>query len=134
MAVALFPDIEALAVGYLKAELAALSDSARVATSIPNPRPSRLVRVTRNGGAITWPATDKPLVIFQCWDTDTRKASDLCGIVRDLVWTLPDAVDGFGRDVRRVREVGGPAYFPDPLTAFPRYQFTAEFHTRGRAR
>jgi hypothetical protein len=33
--------------------------------------------------------------------------------------------------VRKVAEVGGLQAFPDPLSGTPRYQFTAQFQTRG---
>lgn len=124
-----FPDVEALLVADLTAELTARSDTADVATFIPNPRPARLVRVMRAGGPGLDIVRDAPTVIFDCWGTDETDAADLCRLVRALVWSLP-ARDG---SVFRVREFAGPSNFPDPASANPRYRFTASLHTRGEA-
>ena len=130
--VLVFPDVEAVTVAYLKAQLTALDDTARVATYVPSPRPNRLVKVTRNGGAGDWPHTDRPLVVVQCWDTTTVAASTLASLVRGLLWALPSDTT-HGADVRRVNDVGGLAFFPDPATSLPRYQVSVQFHTRAHA-
>lgn len=127
-----FDDIEALVTAYLRAELGARGDAAKVSTKVPNPRPPRLVRVTRNGGTADWPVTDRPLVVVQCWDAEIVAASDLARLARALLWALPGD-STFGGPVRKVTELAGPAYFPDPTSAFPRYQFSAEVNIRGRA-
>lgn len=130
MSTVAFTDVEALAVAYLRAQLSARGDTAKVATEVPSPRPTRLVKVTRNGGVATWPVTDTALLVAQCWDTDTIGASTLARLVRALLWALPaDATHG--ADVRRVDEVGGLAFFPDPNTDLPRYQLSVEINIRG---
>ena len=130
--VVVFTDAEALTVAYLRAQLTARGDTARVATEVPNPRPTRLVKVTRTGGPAVYPATDTPTITVQCWDDDTVDASGLCRLTRALLWALPaDATHG--ADIRKVVEVGGPAFFPDPATDLPRYQFSVQLNVRGAA-
>lgn len=132
MAPVAFVDVEGLTVAYLRAQLNTRGDTAKVATEVPNPRPPRLVKVTRTGGPAEYPATDRPTLAVQCWAGTSPDASFLCRLVRALVWALP-ADPTHGADVRKVVEVGGPSFFPDPTTDLPRYQFSVELHTKGTA-
>lgn len=120
-----FPDVEAVLVAYLNAEFASRSEPARAGTKVPDSR-GPWVKVTRIGGARSL-VHDEPMVTFECWDTDTVKASDLATLTRALVGALNTS------GVRYRREVGGPSSFPDPLSDDPRYQFTALIRSRGKA-
>lgn len=133
--VMVFPDVEAALVGYLTAELARRGQPATVATHVPDPRPDRLVKVTRTGGPQRDHITDLPQVTFECWATDEIEASELARLARALVWltttTAVDTPDG-PMWVRHTAEVGGIAFNPDPETRLPRYQFTAQLDVRGQ--
>lgn len=131
-----FPDAEALAVGYLQAELTARGDTARVSTRHPTtvkaPGPvTRFVRVTRTGGPRTNLVTDGAQLMFQCWDTDETAAAGLCTLVRALVWAMDAAMVG-DVWVRRVQEFSGPVNYPDPDTDMPRYQISMNVETKGQ--
>lgn len=125
---AAFPDVEALVVPYLSGRLTARDRAARVATKVPNPRPVRLVKVTRTGGPRRNLVTDAPTVMFECWDVDDVAAADLARIARAEVMALADdAVPG----VAFRSEVGGLANWPDPDSENARYVFTVELLVRG---
>lgn len=125
-----FLDAEALAVAYLRAELAGRGDAAYVATVIPRTRRERMVKVTRTGGARRDEITDMPQLTFECWDTDSTDASLLAALARALMWALPNS-EPHGHLVRDVDELGGPVYFEDTETALPRYQFSVVLNVRG---
>jgi len=122
-----FPSAEAALIAFLKSRLAARSDSAAVAASVPASRPSRMVKVTRVGGRRSGVAHDEALVTFECWETSPTRASSLALLVRALVASFDSPTAWYSG------EVGGPASFPDPLSDSPRYQFTAIIRTRGEA-
>lgn len=125
---AAFPDVEALLVPYLTGRLTARGRAARVATKIPNPRPARLVKVTRTGGVRRNVVTDAPTVMVECWDVDDVAAADLARIVRAEVHALADdAVPG----VAYRSDVGGLANWPDHDSENSRYTFTVELLVRG---
>lgn len=115
-----FPDAEAVCVEYLQAQFAARGDSAKVATKIPAPRPTRLVRVTRVGGGRRNVAQDDATVVVECWDAGEPSAFKLARTARALLGVM----DVPGAFVPQGGEVSGPQFFPDPLTSNPRYQFT----------
>lgn len=126
--VIVFPDAEALAVTYLKAKMTGVT----IATKVPDPRPSKLIKVTRVGGSKLRLNADSPVLAFECWGSTSVEASDLAKYARAYV----DAMSGEtvnGVWVFKVREVGGPAYFPDPDTDSPRYQFSVAIDTKGVA-
>lgn len=122
-------DAEALAVGYLKAELASRSDTAAVATKVANPRPVRSVRVWLAGTNRQTPVHFYARLVFECRDASPVDASQLAR----LAYALMKAAEGadYGAVwVADVVDVSGPAYFPDP-DAGPRYQFTLDVLIRG---
>lgn len=123
-----FPDAEALVIAYLKTKIAGVT----VSTKVPSPRPNKLIKVTRVGGSKLRLNADSPMLTFECWAATSIEASDLCRLARAYV----DAMAGEkinGVWVFKVREVGGPAYFPDPDTDLPRYQFSVAIDTKGAA-
>lgn len=106
-----FPDVEALCVSALNGFLT----DCKASTKVPNPRPAKLVRVTRVGGSKRNVALDAPIVLFECWSTDEISAQALGAKVRAFV----SAMDEYEY------EASGLINFPDPETSNPRYQFTA---------
>ena len=124
------PDIEAALIHYLNAAFAERQDRATAATEIPDPRPDRLVRLSRAGGSRRNALVDSPVIIFEAWDVDSVRASELGRLTEALVaaadgtWIGSPAVW-----VNDIASVGGLTYFPDPDTALPRYQFTLQLFT-----
>lgn len=119
-----FPDAEAVVVAYLKGVLPGV----KVSTLVPNPRPDRLVRVTRTGGSRRNVAQDDAMVTLECWDKAAADAAALANRVRAHLTNF-DTVDGY---MPRDGEVSGPQFFPDPLTTNPRYQLTVIVRLRAR--
>lgn len=120
------PDAEAEIAAHLAARLHALGDTAAVATHIPNPAPSRIVRVIRAGGVKLDLITDAALMITECCDDDEVAAADLARKVRAIIF---QSAPGYVNSVwcSEIRE-GGTAFEPDPETLKPRYVITAEWH------
>lgn len=126
-----FPDLEAAVVDYLTGELAAFGDDATVDNTVPNPRPARLVRVNRTGGARTGLVLEDAQLTVDCWDVRADLAHDLAQLVRGLLAAMPGR---YPQTVTyRVHELGGPNNQPDPDTASPRYTLTVLITTRGTA-
>ncbi|MBL1072960.1 hypothetical protein JK358_00965 [Nocardia sp. 2] len=135
-----FPDIEAVLVGYLTTELSELADTAQVVTQVPDPRPARLVRIVRDdrsprldredreGRRGSLLILDRPRVRLECSD-DTGDAAGLAGLVRAIlagaapgylgaVWCDGIADAGLENDT-------------DPATCTPRQVITADLFVRG---
>lgn len=106
-----FPDVEALCVSALNGFLT----DCQASTKVPNPRPTKLVRVSRIGGSKRNVGLDAPIVLFECWAQDEVTAQNLGARVRAFV----GAMDEYGY------EAAGLVNNPDPETALPRYQFQA---------
>ena len=122
-----FPDAEALAIAYLTERL-----GVPVSTKVPNPRPNEFVKVTRVGGSKVRLNADSATLVFECWGATTISASDLGRMARAYVHAMPGN-DVNGKWVYKVTEVGGLAFFPDPNTDLPRYQFTVSIDLKGEA-
>lgn len=126
-----FPDVEAAAQDYLSGQLTALSDTAAVVVKIPDPRPTRMVKVNRTGGVRTGLVLEQAQLTVECWDARADLAHDLAQIARGLLWVMPQRYST--ATTYRVEELGGLANLPDPDTALPRYTFTLLITTRGAA-
>ncbi|MFD6155152.1 hypothetical protein ACFWF7_16275 [Nocardia sp. NPDC060256] len=136
-----FPDIEKTLVDYLTAQLAAASDTAKVVTRIPEPRPPRMVRVKRNDRARRQDIEDRegrrgpslildrPRVVLECTD-DSGAAADLAGLVRAI---LSAAAPGYlGTVWCEYFEDVGIENDADPATAAPRQVIVADLIVRGK--
>lgn len=121
----MYPDVEALVIACLKPHVG----STKVATEVPNPRPDRLVRVWSAGGSDRTMVTSTRLLVVQCWDKLSPAASDLAELCFAAVKSAQH--DPGQPTIRRVQTVGAPAFFPDPDTNLPRYQFTVAIDVRG---
>lgn len=100
----------------------------KVGTKVPNPRPSRFVRVWRSGGSAANRVLDVPHITVICWAESTVEASKLAASARHAL--LNDHV-GMSL-VRGVEEVGGPYYDPDADTGADRYTFTVALRIRAQ--
>lgn len=129
-----FPDAEGVVIGYLNNLLAGRGDAARVANKVPSPRPARFVKVTRAGGGRRSLAQEDAQVTAQCWDVDSPEASELARLCRGLLAAMDINANGVVAHVPQGEEgeVGGVAFFPDPDTNLPRYQFTVIVRQRAQ--
>ncbi|WP_069163012.1 hypothetical protein [Nocardia altamirensis] len=135
-----FPDIEKTLVDYLTAQLLAASDTAKVVTRIPDPRPVRMVRVKRNDRLLRQDIEDRegrrgpnlildrPRVVLECTD-DSGAAGGLAGRVRSI---LSAAAPGYLGPVwcEFIEDVG-VENDTDPATAAPRQVIVVDLIVRG---
>lgn len=121
MATTDFPDAEAMVVGFLRARMAA-----PVSTKVPNPRPSRFVRAWRTGGAALNRVVDQPQVTVTCSAPSSVTASDDARAARHALMNESSGMPL----VRRVEDVSGVYYDPDPDTSEDRYSFTVRLTVR----
>ncbi|MFI6042277.1 hypothetical protein ACIA8C_11620 [Nocardia sp. NPDC051321] len=135
-----YPDIAKTLADYLTAQLTAASDTAKVVTRVPDPRPTRMVRVLRNdrkrrldredreGQRGPNLILDRPRVVFECTD-DAGAAAGLAGLVRAI---LAAAAPGYlGPVWCDYLEDVGVENDTDPVTAAPRQVITADLFVRG---
>lgn len=121
-----FPDIEELLVGWVPTVVADVP----VSTEIPNPRPSKFIRLIRTGGPRQGLVTDQPQVTFECWADRSTAASALAGELRPHVFALGGRrIDG--HVIRRVQEFSGPANLPDKTSGQSRYTWSVRIDLRG---
>ncbi|MFE9579274.1 hypothetical protein ACFYO1_23010 [Nocardia sp. NPDC006044] len=136
-----YPDIEKTLVDYLTAQLAGVSDTAKVVTRIPDPRPPRMVRVVRNDRILRQDVEDRegrrgpdlildrPRVVVECTD-DSGAAADLAALIRGI---LSAAAPGYLGTVwcEYIEDVG-LQNDTDPATAAPRHAVIADLIVRGK--
>lgn len=115
------PDAEGIVVPFLSVRL-----GGNVGTKVPNPRPPQFVRVWRSGGAAANDVLDVPHITVTAWGASTTDASALAERARDALFNDYAAMPL----VRRVEEVGGLYYDPDPATGADRYTFTVSLRIR----
>jgi hypothetical protein len=129
----LFPDAVSTVISALNAQLDDLGyTGVPVRSRIPNPRPTRFVRVLRTGGPRVNVVTDAAQVTVEAWAASTADAHDLAQAARAIVNSLEGTVTG-GVTVYGVNEFSGPADLPDPESEQPRYTWSASVNVRGIA-
>lgn len=110
--VVLFTDIELATTTYLRAALASRAEpvtvGVKVGTTVPNPRPVRLVTVRRDGGPRINPAREVARIGVNVWAGTEQEASDLAGLVRGLLGAMPGTTP-----VTKVTELSGPSPIPE---------------------
>jgi hypothetical protein len=133
------PDVEAAVQSFLRASLTARGwVNFKVASSVPATRPQYMVKVTLTGGSTRGQVSHDAQVTVECWAAkadgtgDSVKASELARLCHGLTGSLPGAFVG-PVWFRRVQQVSGPVFFPDPDTSLPRYQFTSRLDVRPSA-
>lgn len=92
-------------------------------TKAPDQRPTQYVRVSRVGGGMINPVTDKARVLVECWAESTVNAETLANDARYLLCNA-GGKSFAGVFIRWCSEVSGPVDFPD--TVGPRFQFIVE--------
>lgn len=122
-----YPDIVALLIAYLDP-----LTTVRVASDVPNPRPTELIQVRRVGGGQLRPVRDKPRVDFTVWAATSPRANEIADLVRHAVHQLAGTML-LGPVVYRVEEVLGPRQLDDPLTGTPRVLQTQSIDVRADA-
>ena len=122
------PDIEAVLIAYLSAELGDAGLHVPVSTHVPDDRPGLFVRVQQTGGTTTDHVIVQAEFAIQCWAPDDVEASRLARTAEDLLLGMHG--DQYGAWVRGVVSMGGIAYFPDPDSRQPRYQFAVQVNVR----
>jgi len=101
---------------YLKSRLLGRGETyaqnVKVERRVPNPRPSRLVVVRRDGGNVTG-VFDRPRISFDVWHDDSamgqKYASDLSRLIIALAMDAPGT-----NGCVRVTHESGPNDVPDP--------------------
>ena len=126
---AVAPDTLDALITSLHTELATLRlMPVAVTAKVPNPRPERLVRLTRVGGPATSRIVDTPLLLLEAWAPTEKETQELLNDARALVLRTGRHMPGLF--VRRAAEVGGPSMDPDPDTDSPRWRCTVELTVR----
>lgn len=122
----IFPDAEKTLVAAYKSALAAAGETDVVVDrKVPNPRPAKLVAITRDGGGDDG-MRDRPRMRFRIFASTDTAATDLARLVLALSGRL------VANGIVMHREVlSGPYEVPDAGT-HQRYALI-EFHTRGVA-
>lgn len=115
------PDAESTVVAFLRDRC-----GVHVGTKVPNPRPARFIRAWRSGGSAVHEVLDVPHITVTAWAEDSEDASALASTAREALFNDYTAMPL----VRRVEEVGGVYYDPDPATGADRYTFTMSLRIR----
>lgn len=110
------PDVEALAVGFLKDVVTPV----KVGTRVPNPRPALFVRAYRTGGSAVNRVLEEAQITVEAAGATEVEAFNLASKCREAF------LNDFSQMplVRGANEVGGLYFSPDPDTNTPRYRFT----------
>ena len=130
MSVVAFPDIETVLVEWVGDVLDARSLSQPVSTRVPNPRPSRFVRIQRTGGPQANVVVDGAQVTFECWDDNQPDAAETARVLRAELAAIRNTTTGSGHLMYRTDEFSGPSLLPD-VSGQPRYSWTVRVHVRG---
>lgn len=89
---ALALDVEAWAISFLKAALAARTEtyasSVTVTNVVPATMPTRLVQVRRDGGQVRG-MFDRPRLAVRCWAATEKDVTDLARLVNALMLGAP---------------------------------------------
>lgn len=126
-----FGDAAAAFIELLDTELPAPFDDVTITDQVPETRPSRFVVVQRVGGTVESLITEKPHLVFECYDRKSYDdAHDLAQACRTVARAAARSQVG---DIRcyGIEEIAGPAPLPDPISKMPRYTFTLAPLVRG---
>lgn len=117
-----FPDVEVLAVAFLRSQVAPVAVGAKV----PTTRPSQYVRAFRTGGAASNRALEEAQITVDAAAETEAEAWALASACREAFlhrYTLMPLV-------RAATEISGLHSTPDPDTNTPRYRFTVALMVR----
>jgi hypothetical protein len=117
-----FPDAEALAVAFVRSQIAPV----HAGTRVPADRPSSFVRVYRTGGAALNRVLEEAQITVDAEAASEAEAWALASACREAFlhrYTLMPLV-------RAATEISGLHSTPDPDTNTPRYRFTVALMVR----
>lgn len=127
------PSALLVAVTVLRDGLAA-HDPQPVSTRVPAQRKPRFVTVTRAGGRRSR-FEDTAALIVQAWDDDTvlgeSRAEQTANLCLGILATVAGTQVG-GAQVWGWSDPSSPAWFPDPDSGIPRFQFTGQLGIKTR--
>lgn len=117
-----FPNAVAAIRAYLESKATSASDPMVISGEVPNPRPSRLVRLVQAGSTLLSPAHRDVRVVVECWEVSIYEADRLADLVQSWLCgmhtvngTVPQGPDGW---------LGGPYSQSDPDSGCPRSVMT----------
>ena len=130
-----FPDVEHLAVGFLRAALAVRPEpfvtGVQIGTRVPKNRIAPFVQVRNLGGGAQRTGFRMSRIDAYVYHSTAEYAQSLASICLALLLSRTGkVVDGWS--VVRAEHFAGPVDFPDPLTDAPRYLVTVEWTLRGQ--
>ena len=110
------------AIGVARGVLVDALPRVQVGTRVPNPRPSRFVRIVRTGGP-KGRVTDRPLLVVECWAEDSVQAEADADRVHEALRMAPNFGPWAGGWVS-VWECLSIADYPDPDVKQSRFTVT----------
>jgi hypothetical protein len=128
-----FPDVTALAIDVISAELDERELTADVASRVPGDRTlgsGPLIVVRSTGGETYDTIFHTAQISVEAWDDDEAQAHDLCQLAVAILRSVAATVVA-GTALYKVDITGGPAYSPDPQSEQPRYTVAAALTVRG---
>lgn len=130
--VIVFPDAKKVAIVYLRAQLAARSDTAEVGDRIKNPRAIRFVDVHRHGiGGRRQVVIEDSTLVVTCWAARSQDATDLAQLCRGILNAMQNTIQS-GATVYTVRDAELDDE-RDPLSDAPFSSFAIQIAMRGTA-
>lgn len=122
-----FDDVELLLTTYLRTALNARTEpyviGVKISNKTPNPLPTRLVTIRRDGGPRLDVAREAARVGVNVWAATEQDVSDLARLVRALIWACPT-----GSPICKVTELSGPSPIADVA---PKRYLTYELVVKG---
>src|ERR1700693_6221719 len=122
-AIAAFPDIEKLLIGWLQAPLT----NTRVCTVLPADITETPIHVTRISGANKSIRVDRPIVDIDVFALDHSDSVNVALAVQQVITPMRNVVTS-GGVVQSVTTVNGPRWLPEINPALTRYSASYEFH------
>lgn len=123
-----FPSAAAAIRDHINAAAVAAADPVRAYGGVPNPRPTRFVRLMQAGATIRSVAHRDVRVVVECWEASEAAAERLADLVQGWLVEMntsaghvPQGRDGW---------LGGPYSQPDPDSGTPRYVMTVNLRQR----
>lgn len=112
-----YRDAEALVAAFFRPRLEEIDADARTVTAVPNPRPPVLLVVRRTGGTAANRRLDQPIMTMTLWHQSRTEAAGVAGELRSIFYS------SWGR---RMEEVSGLYYDPDPASEADRYSWSTQ--------
>lgn len=103
------------------------------AGDIPNPRPTKFVKLEPAGGDDLSVVHDGQNMVVDSWGATSREAFDLAQDVRAYLSAMRNHQSTNGQLIYSANGLGGVVWMPDPDAKAPRYRQNFRFVTRGRA-